>query len=262
MQLVRNEYDSTLAEWGLGEPDWRATLREEREKSLQLLALSRALEAALESERKTPQESEWERHETILRLMLTRRFLDVETGSHICRVGRYSAAVGRHLNLSSEQASEIAAAALMHDVGKVGLPPAILQKPGGLTDQERRRMETHTTIGAELLGESSSPLVRTACAIAMTHHERWDGTGYPLRLKREEIPLAGRIVMLADQYDALRSARCYKPAFSHGRTAETILRGDGRTRPEHFDPQLLDAFRALEKEFDAVYESSRLVAAV
>jgi putative two-component system response regulator len=258
MELAPNQCDPAQAVWLPAPADWGSTLRVERQRSHQLLALSQALEEAVASEWRSTRESEWQQQGTILRLMLTTRFRDVETGSHICRVGRYSAVLGRRLNRTREEAGVIAAAALMHDVGKIGLPPGLLEKPEPLTAQERVQMETHTTLGAELLGGSRSTLVRTACTIAMTHHERWDGTGYPLRLRREEIPLAGRIVMLADQYDALRSARCYKPAYSHARTSEIILKGDNRTRPEHFDPQLLDAYVSLESEFDSIYEYSQV----
>jgi putative two-component system response regulator len=114
-------------------------------------------------------------------------------------------------------------------------------------------MKRHSGFGASLLQGSASPLLEIARQIALTHHERCDGTGYPQGLKGEEIPLCGRIVMLIDQYDALRSMRCYKPPFDHERTRRILLEGDGRTMPSHFDPTLLDAFCAVHKELEAVY---------
>ncbi|MBI5289992.1 MAG: HD-GYP domain-containing protein [Chloroflexi bacterium] len=239
--------------------DLRETLRKERERSGELHRLSVALEEALESERRARVDLEWAHQETLLRLMLATRFKDEETGAHLARVSYFATALGTYLGLPGEQLRWIGAAATMHDIGKIGIPDVILLKAGRLSPDERQRMEAHTTIGAKLLGESKSELIQTACDIALTHHERWDGTGYPDGLKKEEIPVAGRIVMVADVYDALRSARPYKPAFSHDYTVETILNGSGRTRPEHFDPGLLEAFRALERDFEAIYQNSQVL---
>jgi putative two-component system response regulator len=109
-------------------------------------------------------------------------------------------------------------------------------------------------LGASLLKGTPSPLLDTAGKIALTHHERWDGSGYPQGLKGENIPLPGRIIMIADQYDALRSPRPYKPAFTHERTYDIIVNGDGRTLPHHFEPQLLNVFRDIHRDLGAIYD--------
>ena len=142
----------------------------------------------------------------------------------------------------------------MHDIGKIGVPDAILRKPEPLDEAEWKIVKTHPAIGASLLQGSVSPLLEVARQIALTHHENWDGSGYPRGLQGEDIPLAGRIVMLVDQYDALRSPRPYKLAFSHAKSYDIILHGDGRTRPEHFDPRLLDAFHSMHHELETIYD--------
>jgi cyclic di-GMP phosphodiesterase len=129
----------------------------------------------------------------------------------------------------------------------------ILTQPGPLTDEEWRLLKRHTEIGAEVLSGSRSPLIEMARQIALTHHERWDGTGYPHALKALEIPLAGRIVMVVDQYDALRTKRPYKPALSNPAACRVMLEGDGRTLPQHFDPLLLAAFREIHSDFDDIH---------
>ena len=115
-------------------------------------------------------------------------------------------------------------------------------------------MESHTLRGAQLLEGSNSRLLEMACDIAVTHHEHWDGSGYPRRLHGNQIPIVGRIVMLGDNYDALRSQRSYKKSFPHEKVCRIILEGDARTRPEHFDPQLLEVFRVIHPEFEEVFE--------
>ena len=139
----------------------------------------------------------------------------------------------------------------MHDVGKIHTVPEILKKPGKLTSEEFEEMKKHTVYGTKILGNHLR--LTMANEIAVSHHERWDGSGYPFGLKGEQIPLPGRILNIADQYDALRNPRVYKPAFGHEKTFKIITEGDGRTMPHHFEPGVLQAFRETAPQFEEVY---------
>ena len=167
---------------------------------------------------------------------------DEETGAHIERMSGYCHRLALAAGVEPEAAEELRRASAMHDVGKVGVPDAILHKPGRLTDEERAIMQTHAMRGGEILSGSQVPLVRTAELIARSHHERWDGTGYPDGLAGEAIPLAGRIAAICDVFDALTSERPYKRAWTFAEARDEVARQRGR----HFDPRLVDLFLALD----------------
>jgi putative two-component system response regulator len=186
-------------------------------------------------------ELEQTRLEILARLALAAEYRDDETQQHAWRIGRTSAMLASRLRLGTEEVDLIQRAAPLHDVGKIGIPDAILLKTGPLTGAERERMRTHTTIGAEILSGSETPVLRMAEEIALTHHERWDGDGYPQRLQGDEIPLASQIVAVADVFDALTHDRPYKPAWPVQEAVDEIRDQAGR----QFDPRVVEAFCTL-----------------
>lgn len=194
--------------------------------------------------------------EIIERLTTAAELRDEDTGMHISRIGLYAGRIARTIGLSENFVDTIALASSMHDIGKIGIPDAILFKPGPLSPEEFEIIKSHTVVGGHILRGASHPLMQMASLIALTHHERWDGTGYPNGLHGTDIPLEGRIVMLADQYDALRSHRVYKQSLDHETTCRTIVEGDGQTDPGHFDPVLLQAFRDTADEFAVIYDTN------
>jgi len=193
--------------------------------------------------------------ETITTMTRAAAYKDEETGAHVSRISFYTVELARALGLSDEFCEIIHYASPMHDVGKIAIPDAILQKPGALEPHEREIMKTHTTLGGRLLRGTDSPYLVMGAEIAEGHHERWDGGGYPLGLAGEAIPLSARIMNICDQYDALRSQRPYKPAFSHDKASEIITVGDGRTMPSHFDPAVLSVFKQCAGRFRDIFEA-------
>lgn len=176
---------------------------------------------------------------------------DEDTGNHILRVGEYCTVLAQELGLPQAVAQGLRFQATLHDVGKIHINPAVLKKKGPLNDAEWQEMKQHPRCGSKIIGDH--PMLAMAKEIALAHHERWDGGGYPFGLKGDEIPLSARIMNIADQYDALRSERVYKPAFDHAKTCSILLEGDGRTMPEHFDPQVLAAFKKVADQLDQIY---------
>lgn len=185
--------------------------------------------------------------ETVLRLARAAEFRDPETGAHILRMAHYSRQIAAKLGLDADAQDLLLQAAPMHDVGKLGTPDQILLKPGRLTPEEFEIMKQHAGIGYEILKDSASPMLQMAAQIAWSHHEKWNGSGYPRALAGEDIPLVGRIVAVADVFDALTSERPYKPAWS----VEEAVAHMKEQRGQHFDPACLDAFLS---DFDAVLD--------
>lgn len=200
------------------------------------------------------------RQEIVHCLARAAEYRDDDTGHHVMRVGKYVGVIAREMNFNESRVEVLELAAQLHDIGKIGIPDVVLHKPGKLDDGERETInkhcaigkqiiqpltphewgifKTHTRLGANLLHVSSSPLLMLAARIAQTHHERFDGTGYPLGLKGEDIPIEGRMTAVADVYDALSTKRPYKEAFPREKCFEIMAEGRGT----HFDPVILDAF--------------------
>lgn len=176
--------------------------------------------------------------ETVRRLALAAEFRDIETAHHVERVGDYAAVIARATGHDAGYVTRLTLAAVLHDIGKIGVPDALLRKPEALTDEERTTMQAHTLIGHAILSGASFALLDMAASIALTHHERWDGSGYPRGLSGDDIPLEGRITAIADVFDALTSHRVYRKAY-HPVQAAQMMKED---RGIAFDPDLLDAF--------------------
>lgn len=191
---------------------------------------------------------------------------DNETGMHIYRTKSYVKILAEYLkdhpkfsnHLNKATIELIVDSAQLHDIGKVGIPDNILMKPGKLTKEEFEEMKKHTTYGRDAILKAerimgTNSFLRFAKEIAYSHHEKWDGSGYPKGLAGEEIPISARLMAIADVYDALMSKRHYKDAFTHKETMKIILEGNGRTMPEHFDPHILEAFKKLNYKFKEIY---------
>jgi putative two-component system response regulator len=222
----------------------------ERNRLLQLAAQNeRYLEAVIEQRTRDLVKRE---EEIVLRLVSALGQRDGETGAHAQRVGLYSEILARDLGWNEVQRSRIRRAAVLHDLGKIAVPDHILRKPGPLTPEELTVVKTHAEIGAQLLDGSEVPVLRMAREIALTHHERWDGSGYPQGLTGEAIPQSGRIVAVADVYDSLTRTRVYRPAMSEDKALSVMIIGN-----TVFDPQVFDAFLRAAPEFRRIREDIR-----
>lgn len=257
---LNRQLRSARSQLALYAKDLKALLLREQRKANQLEATNKQLQAyaqdlkaAYKTQQQKTRELEKAYADTVVRLTLASKYKDEETSEHIQRVSYYSKTLGLAIGLDEDEAQLLADAAPMHDVGKIGIPDMIMQNRGPLDDKEWAIIKQHPIFGATLLAGSPSLLLETARKIALTHHERWDGSGYPQGLKGKAIPLGGRLVMLGDTYDALRSRRPYKPALSHEQTCHIMLNGNDRTQPRHFDPKLLEVFREIHPEFDRIF---------
>jgi putative two-component system response regulator len=210
-------------------------------RSLQLSLLERTDQLAVEVAERT-RERELARLEILERLALAAEYRGDDTGEHARRVGQTAGLIAAALGLDSETVDLIRWAAPLHDVGMLGIPDSVLLKPDRLTEDEFEVIKTHVTLGQRVLADSSSPLVRTAEEIALTHHERWDGTGYPRGLAGKEIPLSGQIVAVADVFDALTHERPYKTAW----TVESAVAEIASRRGSDLAPDVVDAFAELD----------------
>lgn len=186
--------------------------------------------------------------DTFIRLCRAAEFKDEETGNHIRRISQYAAALAQKIGMKNKEVEQILYSAPMHDIGKIGIPEQVLIKKGDLNPAEWEIMKQHTTIGARILSGSDGGFIKLAEVIALTHHERWNGSGYPEGIKAEDIPLAGRITAIADVFDALTSARPYRKPVSMEEAFEFIKKGSGNL----FDPKLVDAFVTLGEEIIAI----------
>ena len=216
------------------------------------LASSLASQAAVAIENAELTEDLKQAHlDTIFRLGVAAEYRDKETANHLKRMSYYCVQIAKGLGWPDETVNMILWSSLMHDVGKLGIPDGILQKPGRLTPEERHFMEYHTIIGGNILKGSNAAILRISRIVALTHHEKFDGTGYPRRLKGEEIPIEGRITILADVFDALSSKRVYKDALEEKEVLRILEEGRG----SHFDPKILDVFLANMDRVRAIQRS-------
>jgi putative two-component system response regulator len=193
--------------------------------------------------------------ELVLRLSVAAEHRDFETGSHIQRIGIYGEFVARELGMPEEYCESVRFSAPLHDIGKIGIPDNVLLKKGPLNRDEFEIMKNHALIGAKILKGSSIEKIQMAHRIALHHHEKFDGSGYPHGISGEDISLEGRIISLCDHYDAMVCSRPYKEPFTHEKAFTTITRGDGRTSPRHFDPAILALFIKHADVFHDIFTS-------
>lgn len=233
-QIQKYQYDEIIS---IGASDFVEKPFSPREMILRIRRVLQERELKKETE-KAHRELKRSYIDSIHRLVMASEFKDEDTGDHIVRIGEYCTRLAGLLGLSDEFIDTIHYSAPMHDIGKIGIPDKILLKPAKLTAEEFEIIKTHTTIGAKLLSKSRSKILQMAHEIALSHHEKFNGKGYPRQLKEEEIPISGRIVAIADTFDALTSKRPYKDPYPPEVTFEILK----KERGQHFDPEILDCF--------------------
>jgi putative two-component system response regulator len=229
------KYAKDLAEVSKSEKEKRKELQVSEQ---QLIKYADDLNEAILELKATHKELREAYLDTIYRLVLAAEYKDEDTGDHIKRMSRYCSLIAEKLGLPAKEVQNILYAAPMHDVGKIGIPDNILLKQSKLTDQEFEIIKTHSTIGAKILANSKSKILQVAEQIALSHHEKWNGKGYPQGLSDDNIPLVGRIAALADVFDALTSKRPYKDPFPVEVALDIIKKECG----QHFDPDVVDVF--------------------
>lgn len=225
--------------------DLAAVYLSEKEKREELQRANAQLKIYADDLNRTLEELNDAYLDTINRLVKAAEYKDEDTGDHILRMSRYSGLLAKLYGLPEKEIQNIQLAAPMHDIGKVGIPESILLKPGKLTDAEFETMRSHCSIGAKILANSKSDVLMLGQQIAISHHEKWNGSGYPLKISGDKIHFAGRIVALADVFDALSSKRPYKDPYP----MEVVLDIIKKEKGEHFDPVLVDLFLAHIDEF-------------
>ncbi len=221
----------------------KALEREVRGRTRELMNTIQRLEATEKSLRRSQEE-------TIHRLAIAAEFRDNDTALHTMRMSHFCELLARRLGLDDERCQLIRAASPMHDIGKIGIADTILLKPGGHTGEERKIMQQHAEFGHQILRDSNSELLQVGATIAWTHHEKFDGSGYPRGLEGENIPLEGRITAVADVFDALTSARPYKRPYSVEQSLEMMSEESGT----HFEPALLELFKQNLREVHQIRE--------
>jgi putative two-component system response regulator len=235
---VKNAYENASLYRYIEKPweksDFLLTIQE----ALKSYITGRKLEEILSEKESLLEEVTFTRLEVIRRLSRAAEYRDNDTGYHIIRMSNYSRLIALAYGVEEDEAELIFNAAHMHDIGKIGISDKILLKPGKLTDEERRTMEKHCEIGADIISDHPSKLLQQARLAAISHHEKWDGTGYPNKLSGMDIPLIGRVTAIADVFDALTSKRPYKEAWEVNRAVELIKSTSGT----HFEPKMVDAF--------------------
>ncbi len=248
---VKNAYENASLYRYIEKPweknDFLLTIQE----ALKSYMTDRKLEVILSEKEALLEEVSMTRLEVIRRLCRAAEYRDNDTGMHIIRMSRYCLVLAKACNVNDEDAELIHNAVHMHDLGKIGIPDHILLKPGRLTDEERSVMEKHCEIGADIISDHSSRLLQLAREAALSHHEKWDGTGYPNKLKGTEIPLIGRIAAVADVFDALTHKRPYKEAWEIDRAVSYIKESSGT----HFDPELVEVFSKVLPEILSIKDA-------